>query len=452
MQEFDLIIVGSGSGNSIPSPEFDSWRIALVEKGVFGGTCLNVGCIPSKMFVYSADTVEHVRHAGTYGVDATLNGVDWQSIRDRVFGRIDPIAAGGEDYRVNQCPNISVFRDEGRFVDHKVIQVGDTRITADKIILGAGARPFVPDIPGLADVDFHTSDTIMRLDEVPRRLAIGGGGYIACELGHVFAAMGSEVTIISRSPLLLRAEDADISARFTQAFSDRARLYLGCVPRRVWQDDEGIHLDHEEHGDRMVTTVDALLWATGRMPNGDTLDVEQGGIDHDGGRVLVDDTMATNVEGIYAFGDLVNTFQLKHVANAEAKIAFHNVLNPTEPQHMDYHCVPHAVFSAPQVASVGATEAQLIGERVPYVSAIKDFGSTAYGWALEDTTGFVKVLAHAETRHLLGAHIMGPQASTLLQSLIQGMRFGQTVDEMAHGQMWIHPALSEVVENALLEL
>ncbi|MCP5026272.1 MAG: mycothione reductase, partial [Actinomycetia bacterium] len=109
MQEFDLIIVGSGSGNSIPSPEFDSWRIALVEKGVFGGTCLNVGCIPSKMFVYSADTVERIRHAGTYGVDATVNGVDWRSIRDRVFGRIDPIAAGGEDYRVNQCPNITVF-------------------------------------------------------------------------------------------------------------------------------------------------------------------------------------------------------------------------------------------------------------------------------------------------------------------------------------------------------
>jgi mycothione reductase len=166
----------------------------------------------------------------------------------------------------------------------------------------------------------------------------------------------------------------------------------------------------------------------------------------------VHDDLQTDVPGIWAFGDLSNHFQLKHVANAEAKVVFHNVAHPDDPKLMDYGAVPHAVFGNPQVASVGLTERDAAAEGIPFVTATKEYGTTAYGWAMEDTTSFVKLVAHARTRHLLGAHILGPQASTLIQSLIQGMRFGQTVDEMAHGQMWIHPALTEAVENALLAL
>ena len=450
---YDLIIVGSGSGNSIPA-ELDDLSIALVERDVFGGTCLNRGCIPSKMFVYAADIAMHVRESERYGVRATLDGVDWPDIVARVFDRIDPIAAGGERYRVEDCPNITVHAGSGAFVDHKVLEVDGQRITAERFLLAAGARPFVPVIPGLTEAGYHTSDTIMRLPALPERLAILGGGYIATELGHVFEAFGTQVTIVNRGPALLRAEDGEISRRYTAAVADRFDLRLDTRVERIEVTGSGTKVLHLTHVDEATALeVDEILVATGRVPNGDQLAVERTGVRTDpAGRVIVHDDLQTDVPGIYALGDLTNRFQLKHVANAEAKVAFHNLAHPHDPRRMDYSIVPHAVFGNPQVASVGLTERDAATEGVPFVCTTKDYASTAYGWAMEDTTSFVKLIAHAHTRRLLGAHIMGPQAATLIQPLIQGMRFGSTVDEMAREQMWIHPALTEVVENALLDL
>ncbi len=453
MEHYDLIIVGTGSGNAIPA-ELDDRRIAVVERGTFGGTCLNVGCIPSKMFIYAADVALHVRESERFGVHATLDHVDWRAVRDRVFGRIDPIAAGGERYRVEDCDNIDVHQGSGAFVDHKVLEVNGERITADRFVLAAGARAYVPDVPGLAEVGFHTSDTVMRLDELPERMAVLGGGYIATELGHVFDAFGTRVTILNRGPQLLRAEDGDVSRRYTQLAVERFDLRLETRTERVERLPDGTIRLHLSSADGPSTLeVDELLVATGRIPNSDQLAVERTGVRTDpSGRVVVHETMETDVEGVYALGDLTNRYQLKHVANAEAKVVFHNVAHPDDQRTMDHSIIPHAVFGNPQVASVGMTEREAATEGVPFVTAIKDYGSTAYGWAMEDTTSFVKLVAHAQTRRLLGAHIIGPQASTLIQTLIQGMRFGQTVDEMATEQMWIHPALTEVLENALLDL
>ncbi len=452
MKDFDLVIVGTGSGNSIPA-ELDDWNIALVERDVFGGTCLNRGCIPSKMFIYAADVAMHIRESERYGVRSTLDGVDWPDIVDRVFGRIDPIAAGGERYRIEDCDNVTVFQGSGAFVDHKVLEVDGEQIRADKFILGAGARPFVPDVPGLVEAGFHTSDTIMRVREVPERLAVIGGGYIATELGHVFEAFGSSVTMINRSGRLLRSEDDDISQRYTDLAGERFDLVLDASIERVERDGDITRIHVVQDGTSRTIEADALLVATGRIPNSDQLRVEATGVRCDpAGRVIVHDDYQTDVEGIWAFGDLSNHFQLKHVANAEAKIVFHNVAHPDDVRLRDEFAVPHAVFGSPQVASVGLTERDAAAEGVPFITATKDYGTTAYGWAMEDSTSFVKLIAHAKTRKLLGAHIIGPQASTLVQLLIQGMRFGQTVDELAHGQMWIHPALTEVIENALLDL
>lgn len=453
MQEFDLVIIGTGSGNAIP-PELDGARIALVERGVFGGTCLNVGCIPSKMFIYAADVALHARESERYGVHATLDGVDWPAVRDRVFGRIDPIAAGGERYRSEDCANITVFRGSGAFVDHKVLEVDGERLRGERFLLAAGARPFVPDIPGLADVGFHTSDTVMRLDALPERMAILGGGYIATELGHVFDAFGTRVSILNRGRRLLRAQDADISERYTELAAGRFDVHLDTAVRSVSRTGDGAVLLELDGPDGPSTLeVDELLVAAGRIPNSDQLAVEATGVRVDAaGRVVVHENLETDVEGIYALGDITNRFQLKHVANAEAKVAFHNLTHPDDQRTMDYSIVPHAVFGNPQVGSVGLTEQQAADDGVPFVTAVKDYGTTAYGWAMEDTTSFVKLVAHAQTRKLLGAHIIGPQASTLVQLLVQAMRFGQTVDEMAREQMWVHPALTEVIENALLDL
>jgi mycothione reductase len=461
IRKFDLIIVGTGSGNSIPGPEFDDWDIAIVEKGVFGGTCLNVGCIPSKMLVYAADVAETIRSSERYGIDAKVESIDWIAIRDRVFGRIDPIAAGGETYRMSEeCSNITVYKGHGKFLNEQVLQVEDdqgnlTAISGKHIVLGAGARPFIPPYPGLDEIDFHTSDTVMRVDELPSTMIILGGGYIATELGHVFSAFGVDVTLINRGEKLLKNEDEDVSNRFTQSQSKRFNLKCGSTVHRVWSDNDGFHVAFERHGAEEQANAELVLVAAGRVPNGDSLNVEAAGVIHELNRVVVDKYFRTNVEGIWAFGDLSNEHQLKHLANAEVRALRHNLLvaeGLEEPlRSVDDKFVPHAVFSYPQIASVGLTEAQARNANIPILVARKDYGGTAYGWAMEDTENFCKLIADAKSRTLIGAHIIGPQAATLIQQLIQGMEFGQTVDELATRQFYIHPALTELIENALLD-
>ncbi len=452
MHEFDLIVIGAGSGNTILTPELDDWRVAMVERGEFGGTCLNRGCIPSKMLVYAADVVMQARHAADLGVDVTVDGTRWSDIVDRVFGRIDPIAQGGEDYRVG-LDNVSVFKGEARFVEDKIVEVGQVGLTAERIVIAAGARPFVPPIAGLDQVSYHTSDTVMRLPEVPGRLAILGGGYIATEMAHVFEAMGSAVTVITRRDTLLRDEDEDVSRHFTDVVKDRFDVRFDTMVGSCEQMDGELTLELSIAGHPRTEQFDALLVATGRVPNSDQLGLAATSIAvDDDGYVVTDEHLETTVPGVYALGDIRNPDQLKHTANAEARVVAHNLAHPDHPRVVDLWPTPHAVFSYPQVASVGLTGQAVRQAGLPYTAAVRPYSDTAYGWAMEDTTGLCKVIAHAESRQLLGAHIVGPQASTLVQQLIQGMRFGQTVDQMAAEQLYIHPALSEVVEQALLDL
>ena len=452
-QTYDYIIVGAGSGNSILTPDFDNTAVAIVERGPFGGTCLNRGCIPSKMFIYPADLATYARHSNRLGVDAQVNETRWQEVRDRVFGRIDPIAAGGEDWR-KSLDNVTVYNEDARFVGPKELQVGDTTITAPTIVLAAGARPFVPPIPGLDTVDYHTSASIMRIDDVPEHLIVIGGGFIACEMAHVFEGFGAKVTIINRSGRLLRQEDEEIGERFTEVARERFDVVLNAGIDSVSQETSA---DGPEItvtlNDGTTITGDAMLVAAGRIPNGEQLGVTATGVElDDAGYVVTDEHFRTGVDGIWALGDICTSYQLKHTANAETKVVAHNIANPDDLRTVDYSGVPHAVFTHPQIAGVGQSEQELREAGVDFIKAVKPYGDTAYGWAMEDTTSFCKLLADPESRLLLGAHIIGPQASSLIQQLIQGMQFGQTVDEMAKGQMYIHPALTEVVENALLEL
>ncbi|WP_420452027.1 mycothione reductase [Ilumatobacter sp.] len=453
VETYDLIIVGSGSGNSIPD-HLRGWRVALVERSTFGGTCLNVGCIPSKMFVLPADKALEASHSEKLGIRTTFEGADWGAIRDRVFGRIDPISAGGRDYRANGTPDLTLIegtaRLTGEVVDGAhVLDVDGRSIAARHVLLAAGARPTSPPIPGLDEVGFHTSDTIMRLESQPEHLGIIGGGFIAVEMGHVFAGLGSRVTVLNRSDTLLRGFDDDIRRRFVEVFGERVDLRLGHVPESVVRrDDGGIAIEHPDG----EVVVDEVLVATGRRPNTDLLDVAAAGIEcDDDGTVHVDDTMATNVAGIWAIGDLTNSYQLKHLANAEAKIAFWNITHPDDIRHQSYAAVPGAVFSNPQVATVGLTEAEARAAGLPIRVGRRDYSGTAYGWALVDETSFAKVIVHADTGMILGGHVLGPQAATLIQPIVQAMQLGTTAACVAHDVFYIHPALTEVVENALLE-
>ena len=447
-EQYDLIVIGSGSGNAIPE-DLAGWKIAMVERDpVFGGTRLNRGCIPSKMLVLPADVAEDARHSDRLGIDVRFEGADWPAIRDRVFSRIDAISAGGREYRAHGSPDITLIEGTARFVGERQLDVDERRITAPRILVAAGSRPVVPPVAGLHETGFHTSDTILRLDAFPERLGILGGGYIAAEMGHVFAGLGSQVTVFARSERMLRTHDEEVSQLFTTLFGHRVGLHLGRVPSRIERTPGGVVI---HCGDARVE-VDALLVATGREPNSDLLDAEAGGIElHHHGTIKVDDQMRTTAEGVWAIGDIANDYQLKHVANAEAAVAFWNIAHPDEPRTIDYKAVPEAVFGAPQIASVGLTTQAARAAGRDVVIGRRDYAGVAYGWALVDETSFAKVLVDRATGLIAGAHIIGPQASTLIQPLVQAIQFDQSAADVARGQYWIHPALTEVVENALLD-
>jgi mycothione reductase len=462
METYDLAIIGTGSGNSILDERYAGKRVAICEQGTFGGTCLNVGCIPTKMFVYAAEVAETIRAAARYGIDAHIDGVRWEDIVARIFGRIDPIAIGGEDYR-RSSPDIDVHNRHTRFgavqPDGRYLLRTDdgNEFTAERVVIAAGSRPVIP--PAILDcgVAYHTSDTIMRIPKLPEHLVIVGGGFVAAEFAHIFSALGVRITLVVRGGALLRHLDDTLCQRFTRIASTtwELRTHRNVVGARHGGPPEnpGIVLELD---DGSTVSADTVLVATGRMPNGDVLDAEQAGIEVDGSRVVVDEYQRTSARGVFALGDVSSPYELKHVANHEARVVQHNLLCDWDDTDTmvttDHRYVPSAVFTDPQIASVGLTENHALASGFDVSCTIQDYGGVAYGWAMEDTSGIVKLVAERRTGRLLGAHIMGHQASSIIQPLIQAMSFGLTAQQMARGQYWIHPALPEVIENALLGL
>lgn len=463
MEHYDLTIIGTGSGNSIPDPAADpryaDMRIAICEQGTFGGTCLNVGCIPTKMFVYAAEVAQTIRHAKVYGIDATIDGVRWQDIVSRVFSRIDPIAEGGEDYK-RSLPGVDLYRSHTRFGPtqpdgrYTMRTEAGEEFTSDKVVIAAGSRINVP--PAIIDcgVDYQTSDTVMRIPELPEHLVIVGGGFVAAEFAHVFSALGVQVTIVVRGDGLLTHCDETLCHRFTDLAKAKwnVRTHENIVGAHHEGDSIVLELD-----DGDTITADMLLVATGRIANGDLLDADLAGVAVDeNGMVVVDEYQRTTAPGIFALGDVSSAYQLKHVANHEMRVVRRNLLldwdDTASMVASDHRFVPSAVFTDPQIATVGLTEAQAREQGFDIAVKVQNYGDTAYGWAMEDKTGIAKVIADRSTGLILGAHLMGYQASSLIQPLIQAMSLGQTAEEVAKGQYWIHPALSEVVENALLGL
>jgi mycothione reductase len=458
METYDLAIIGAGSGNTILDHRYAGKRTAICEQGTFGGTCLNVGCIPTKMFVYAAEVANTIRGAARYGVDAHVDRVRWDDIVSRIFGRIDPIGLSGEDHR-RSTPNIDVYHEHTRFgrvqADGRYLLRTDAGedFAADKVVVAAGSRPVIPPAILASGVQYQTSDTVMRISELPEHLVIVGSGFVAAEFAHIFSALGVRITLVIRGHTLLRHHDDTICQRFTRIASRKWELRTQRNVVGASNRGSGVALELDD-GSKL--TADMLLVATGRVSNADQLDAEQAGVRVEDGRVVVDKYQRTSARDVFALGDVSSPYQLKHVANHEARVVKHNILcdwDDTDSMAVtDHRYVPSAVFTDPQLATVGLTENQAIAEGFDISVAIQNYSDVAYGWALEDTTGIVKLIAERDSGRLLGAHIMGYQASSIIQPLIQAMSFGLTAPEMARGQYWIHPALPEVVENALLSL
>lgn len=462
MQHFDIAIIGTGSGNTILDERYAEKKVAICEQGVFGGTCLNVGCIPTKMFVYAAEVAQTIKEAARYGVDAHIDGVRWTDIVSRVFGRIDPLAIGGENYR-RSSPNVTVYDSHTRFTGrdetgYLLRTDSGEEFSAAQVVIAAGARAMVPDAIAGCGVDVHTSDTIMRIPAIPEHLVIIGGGFVAAEFAHVFSSLGSRVTIVIRGAAMLSHCDDTICERYTDIVAKKWEI-------RSHRNMIGAHLQTSDAGSQVVVELDdgselvadTVLVATGRIPNGDLMDLHLAGVEVDeNGLVVVDAYQRTTARGIFALGDVSSPYQLKHVANHEARVVKHNLLqdwDDTEAlRYSDHRFVPSAVFTDPQIACVGLTENEARAAGYDINVKVQDYADVAYGWAMEDTTGFAKIIVERDTGLILGAHIMGHQASSLIQPLIQAMSFGLAGQDMARGQYWIHPALPEVIENALLAL
>ncbi|MEU9860675.1 mycothione reductase [Streptomyces sp. NPDC047971] len=453
MRHHDLVVIGAGSGNAVVDDSFADLDVAIVEERWFGGTCLNSGCIPSKMLAHTAHVARTVREAGTYGVAAEQGEVRWRAARDRVFGRLDAERDEGRRGR-EDADFITVYEGRARFTGPRTLRVqradGAHDISAEQVVVAAGGRPLIPPPVARSGLPYETSDTVMRVDAPPRRLAILGGGYIAAELAEVFTATGSTVTIVEQEPRLLGPQDETVVERFTEVARRRYDLRLGRELATVDGRPGALRLLLD---DGSTVEADMLLVAAGRVPNSDLLDLESAGVaTHDDGRVVVDSHQRTTAEGVLALGDICSPVPLKHVANREAEVVAHNLRHPDDLITCDHALVPAAVFTEPQIASVGATEQECRDRGLDHVVGMTDYGDTAYGWAMEDTTGFCKVLADPGSGRLLGAHLMGAQAPTLIQPLVLAMTLGIDAATLALSPYWIHPALTEVVENALLDL
>ena len=364
---YDLLVVGGGTGRDVVlAAEAAGLRVALVEKGRIGGTCHNRGCMPSKMLIHSADLADAVADGPRFGIHASLDRVDFPAIVRNVFATLDAESDEREE-ALQASDRVTFYQREGHFTGPKTMQLGEDVVTADRVVVAGGSRPTLPPIPGLDSTPHLTSDEAMRLHAQPARLTIIGGGYVSCELAHFFGALGTDITIIEIGDRLLDREDGEISAEFTERYEDRYTVRLGATIERVSADGAGVRIDL---AGRDPVLVDQLLVATGRRPNSDLLQLDAAGLELDPrGHVIVNDYLETNQEGVWALGDITGVLPLKHVAVRQARHIIRALFDDgraREPkQPMRYDAIPHAVFSAPQVAAIGRTEAQLRDAGVP---------------------------------------------------------------------------------------
>ncbi len=447
-KRFDAIVIGAGSGLVISSELAKrGLKVAVIDKGPFGGTCLNRGCVPSKMLIRSADIMDEINRAQMLGINAKVLGIDWKGIISRVSRTVDQEAKEIE-LGNRQTKNITVYKATAKFVGKKKLKVGKDVITADKIFICAGTRPFIPPIPGLDKVNYITSDEALWLKKQPESIITIGGGYIAAELAHFFGSLGTKVTILQRSNWLVTAEDAEIAQAFTKIFDKKHRVLLDTSVVRVFRQGKNIAVECKTRGKKHVVAGEQLLVATGRVPNTDILDVAKTGVAmHKPGFITTNAFMETSVPGIWAIGDIAGVFMFKHSANLEASFAAVNALNPKEKHAVPYDAMPHAVFSSPQIAGVGMTEEELRQKKIPYVAGRCRYYDTAYGKSIEDRDGFVKVLAHPKTGEILGCHILGSDASILIHEVVVAMKARLGVNGILNA-VHVHPALPEVVQRA----
>jgi mycothione reductase len=449
MEQFDVIVIGSGSGMLVASQAVEEgFRVALIEGGKMGGTCINVGCVPSKMLIYPADVLVTLKEAEKLGVNTTVTSVDFTNIMTRMHMLVNH-DSGQQATAVEATPELTWFKEKGEFTSDYTMQVGTHTITAKVIFVVSGAQTTIPPIKGIENVGYLTSDTVLDLQSPPKSIIIVGGGYIGMEYGHFFSAIGTKTTIIQRPFRLLPDEEPEISDLLKSELEKRIEIFIGYEAIEARQ--EGVikilAAKNRQNGSIREFSAEAIMIATGRASKAGSLKPEKTGVKLDDlGFIKVDDYLETSKKNIFAFGDAIGKQMFKHVANYEAGVVWHNSTHDHKVK-VDFSAVPHAVFTHPQIASVGLKEEDA-KQKFKILVGRALYKETAMGAALGFPEGFVKVIVEQGTGKILGAHIIGPEASILIQEITNAMvtekgDFGP----IARG-MHIHPALNEVVQNA----
>jgi dihydrolipoamide dehydrogenase len=455
MKEYDLIVIGSGSGMNYVNlimQQYPEMKVAIIDKDKPGGICLTRGCIPSKMLLYPAELVREIGKADRFGIHAEIRSIDFKFVMDRMRSSID------EDIEMiheglSSDPKLDYYEDIVEFIEPYVLKVGEEHITSKMIFLSIGSKPMIPPVKGLDEISYLTSDTVLELTTLPENLAIIGGGYIAAEYSHFFSAMGSKVTIIGRSPRIVDNEEPEISELARKKMAQYVDIITGHEVSEIQSSGEQkkIIAKDRNSGDEMEILVDEVLVATGRSPNTDILHPEIGGVETDErGWIKVNDHLETTSSNVWAFGDANGHYLFKHVGNYESTLVYQNAVLK-EDIKTDYHTVPYAIFSYPEMAGVGIGEAAAIEQygKDNISIGFHRFEDTGKGMAMDLDSYFVKVILGDSGRTLLGAHIIGPQASVLIHQLITVMNTpGSNIGPIVNG-MDIHPSLSEVVKRAL---
>lgn len=459
MKDYDLIVIGSGSAMNLVDPllqQNPKMRIAVIDKDEPGGICLTRGCIPSKILLYPAELVRVIEEAGELGVEVELKGADFPKVmarmRNLIDADIDSIRKG-----LSSSENIDYYHAPAEFVAPYTLMVSGQTISSKKIFLCTGSQPIIPPISGLAETGYLTSDEAFRLERLPSSMAIVGGGYIAAEFGHFFAAMGAEVTVVGRNRQFLPQEEPEVSSLAKSVLGRHMKIVTNHEVRSAERLPDGrkrLRSVHRETGEEYVVEAEEIMIASGRGPTTAILHPERAGIrTTKEGWIEVNEYLETSQPGVWAFGDADGKFLFKHVANYESQVVYYNaVLNRRV--KVDYHAVPRAVFTYPEVASVGMKEKEAVekfGEEGVLIGFYR-YEDTAKGEAINAKDYFVKVIVQRDSLRILGAHMIGPYASIMIQEVIDLMYTEKQDARPLMESMHIHPSMTEVVDRAFSSL
>ena len=459
MKEYDLIIIGSGSAMNIVDPmiqENPNIRIAVIDKDQPGGICLTRGCIPSKILLYPAELVRKIEEARDLGIDTEIRKISFEFVMERmrklINHDIDEIREG-----LSSSKNIDYYHAPAEFTAPYTMKVSGTEIKSRLIFLCIGSKTTIPPIKGLDKISYHTSDTAFNMKQLPESIGIVGGGYIAAEFGHFFASMGSKVTIIGRNPRFVPDEEPEISELAKKVLGRHINIITNHEVKEAREISTGLKelvaVDRKT-GKTVTVTAREIMIASGRGPITDILHPEKSGIKiTPDGWIAVNEYLETSQSGIWALGDADGKYLFKHVANYESAIVYYNAILKRKVK-ADYHAVPHAIFTYPEIAGVGMSEKEAISKHGPdkVLIGFHKYEDTAKGEALNVKDYFVKVIVEADTERILGAHIIGPEASTLIHEIIPLMYTPEQTYRPIRDMMHIHPALNEVVDRAFQSL